>query len=86
MTTNYTLFTGYLKLGKNTYSGPVSSEDLVTYHWVNRSSGEDYYFLLRKHGSEWFQVEGVQEVKYPQQSIKNIGGQIDEWIKSNNKI
>lgn len=85
MMTNSVLFTGYLKLKETTYYGPVSSEDLVTFHWVNKSSGDDYYFLLRKHGNEWFQVEGVQEIRYPEHSINGIGNQIDEWLIINSK-
>lgn len=77
------LFTGYLKFGDSNYYGPVSTEDFITFHWLNRSSGEDYYFYLKKYNDVWYQVEGIQEIKYPYPAVNAIGEQIDIWMKTN---
>lgn len=77
------LFIGSFILNGRVVSGPVTTGDFITFVWINRNSGDDLYFYLKKIDNGWYEAEGGQAIKYPQSAIDAVGLQIDDWLQLN---
>jgi hypothetical protein len=63
--------------------GPVSVDENDEYHFQNKNSADDIYFLLKKSHDGWHFSGGPSTYIVPRQFIDAVGEQIDYFNDNN---
>jgi len=72
------IITATVTLPNSKISGSVTTVDGEEYLFRNTSSALDYYLTLKKD-EEWYQTGGP-EIQWPDNQVKEIGQQIDDYL------
>uniref|UniRef100_F4C9R8 UspA domain protein n=1 Tax=Sphingobacterium sp. (strain 21) TaxID=743722 RepID=F4C9R8_SPHS2 len=75
------LFNAEFNIGNRTLGGPITVADEQEYLFVNRNTGDDIYFKLKKsENGQWRQTAGATSFSIPQVIIDLVGQQIDDHL------
>lgn len=74
------LFKTRIRLTENEIvEGPVFSEDLIEFVFVNRHSSLDFYVQVSKRDNSWYQ-SGGPDVQFKIEIIEQLGEKIDLYL------
>jgi len=76
------LFNAEFNMRNRTLGGPITVADEQEYLFVNRNTGDDIYFKLKKsENGQWKQTWGATSFNMPQEIIDIVGKQIEAYFE-----